>query len=283
MLTQAKVRQLVRAPGSIEAESIEKDRETLTSLMSHLKQAQQLAGVKDVNGKESIDTELLEVWDDFIYEPVISTDQTPAPAPAPATATSSRQPPLPVGPVPIEDQLISIPSNGNIDATHRDLECSHRISLAEQHLNQIRNLIAEKSFQFSHLQRVAPRKAVATRSRSAVNKLNQQIALHSRMYSRCRSRLVSLDADSDTLSRLRNLSPSDVGASTAIINPNEPGSSSIKLSWIWQTAGGHRFGLAGNDYVGAGAGAGRSFSAGAGGDAGDDLRSRERLIECERF
>jgi hypothetical protein len=34
-------------------------------------------------------------------------------------------------------------------------------------------------------------------------------------------------------------------ASTAIINPNEPGSTQLKLSWIWQTSGGHRLGLAG--------------------------------------
>ena len=37
--------------------------------------------------------------------------------------------------------------------------------------------------------------------------------------------------------------PEDVKASTAIVNPNEPGSTCLKLSWIWQTASGHHLGL----------------------------------------
>ena len=37
--------------------------------------------------------------------------------------------------------------------------------------------------------------------------------------------------------------PEDVKASTAIVNPNEPGSTQLKLSWIWQTAGSHHWGL----------------------------------------
>ncbi|KAF8801024.1 hypothetical protein BYT27DRAFT_7116196, partial [Phlegmacium glaucopus] len=43
---------------------------------------------------------------------------------------------------------------------------------------------------------------------------------------------------------LKPLQPEDIRASTAIVNPNEPGSTQLKLSWIWQTAGGHRLGLA---------------------------------------
>ena len=35
----------------------------------------------------------------------------------------------------------------------------------------------------------------------------------------------------------------DVKASTAIVNPNEPGSTWLKLSWIWQTAGSHHWEL----------------------------------------
>ncbi|KAF8802066.1 hypothetical protein BYT27DRAFT_7008681, partial [Phlegmacium glaucopus] len=37
------------------------------------------------------------------------------------------------------------------------------------------------------------------------------------------------------------LTPADVKASTAIMNPNEPGSTRLTLSWLWQTAGGHRW------------------------------------------
>ena len=264
VLLQANVRQLARAPGSIDCQKIEKDRDTLTSLMSQVKQEQQNAGVFDKNETLFNQNEDLGAWDDIIYEPVISEKavQSSAPAQPPAASSSSTTRPNSesIGPLPIEEQLLSLPSNGNIDSTHRDLERTHRISLAEHHLNQIRNLIAEKSFQFSHLIRVAPRKAVATRSRAAVTKLNQEIALHCRMYTRCRSRIVVLGADPSTLSRLQILSLNDIRASTAIVNPNEPGSSSIKLSWIWQSAGGHRFGL-----------------------AGADPNTRNRVLECERI
>ena len=278
VLLQANVRQLARAPGSIDCQKIEKDRDTLTSLMSQVKQEQQNAGVFDKNETLFNQNEDLGAWDDIIYEPVISEKAVQSSAPAassssttrPAASSSSTTRPNSesIGPLPIEEQLLSLPSNGNIDSTHRDLERTHRISLAEHHLNQIRNLIAEKSFQFSHLIRVAPRKAVATRSRAAVTKLNQEIALHCRMYTRCRSRIVVLGADPSTLSRLQILSLNDIRASTAIVNPNEPGSSSIKLSWIWQSAGGHRFGLAGAD---------------TGADTGADPDAGNRVLECERI
>ncbi|KAF8806062.1 hypothetical protein BYT27DRAFT_7102812 [Phlegmacium glaucopus] len=65
------------------------------------------------------------------------------------------------------------------------------------------------------------------------------------MYARCRARLVQLGADPATQTRLRVLLIDDVRSSTAIVNPNVPGSTKLKLSWIWQTAGGHRLGLAG--------------------------------------
>ena len=37
--------------------------------------------------------------------------------------------------------------------------------------------------------------------------------------------------------------PEDVKSSTAIVNPNEPGPTWLKLSWIWQKAGSHQWGL----------------------------------------
>ena len=191
ILIQSKVRQLARAPGSIDSQSIEKDRDALTPLMTHLKQLQQTAGVNEINGTSSTENELLDIWDDIIYEPVTAPTSAPISSTAPTQLSSiasgsGAAPILPsnssnsvrVAPIPIEEQLLSLPSNGNIDSIHQELECAHRISLAEQHLNQIRNLIAEKSFQYSHLIRVAPRKAIATRSRAAVTRLNQQIAFH---------------------------------------------------------------------------------------------------------
>ena len=144
-----------------------------------------------------------------------------------------------IGPVPIEDHIIAIPSNGNASNTHRDSEMAHHIAFAKEQLNIIRNLIAEKSFQFSHVIRVSPRKSITTRSRAAIRKLNNEIAERCRMYSKCRASLFILGADNAILSRLKVLTPSDVTASTAILKPNEPGSTRIKLSWIWQSSSRH--------------------------------------------
>ncbi|KAF8812648.1 hypothetical protein BYT27DRAFT_7013167, partial [Phlegmacium glaucopus] len=78
---------------------------------------------------------------------------------------------------------------------------------------------------------------------------------HCQVYSQCRAHVLALGAEPATQARLRLLRPDDVKASTAIINSNEPGSTQLKLSWIWQTAGGHRLGLAADLTAGAGASA----------------------------
>ena len=109
------------------------------------------------------------------------------------------------GPGAIEDQIISLPSNGNIGNDYQDLELTHQVSNADNHLNKLQDLIAEKSFQYSHVIHVAPQKAVTTRSRDVIKKLNHQIARHCQMYSRCQSCLVSLGAEHSIFSRLKVL------------------------------------------------------------------------------
>ena len=56
------------------------------------------------------------------------------------------------------------------------------------------------------------------------------------MYNHCRSRLVALDCDADTLNMFQRLKKDDLNASTAILNPNMPGSTNIRLSWIWHNS-----------------------------------------------
>lgn len=231
---QAKVRQLGRNPGITARQTIETARDQLTVLLQELKNAIHAAGIIELNGTPQPVQEPLSLWDEIAYEPVpggpnsmpdVSDDQAPK------------------GPTPIENHIIPLPSNGNVGPAYAKLELSHRISHAELHLSRIRDLIAEKSFQFSHVIRVAPRKSVNTRSRAEVKKLNLQISVHCRLYTQCRARVIQLGADPETINRLQSLSTEDVKASTAIVNPNEPGSTRLKLSWIWQTAGGHRWGL----------------------------------------
>jgi hypothetical protein len=207
----------------------------LTALLPELKAAMRAAVIDEINGVTSLIEDRLDMWDE--------KDNVPDPAYPNQPEVTDRPSSL-----SIEDQTIPLPSNGNVSREHSGLELSHRILHAEYHLNRIRDLIADKSFQYSHVIRVSPRKSVNTRSRAAVKKLTLQISHHSRLYSQCRSRLEPLGADRGTLIRLRKLTPDDVKASTAILNPNEPGSTRLKLSWIWQTTGGHRSGfVAGTD------------------------------------
>jgi hypothetical protein len=190
----------------------------------------------------------LDIWDDLAFDPIVPSSDSSVPFTVQAEVQPSyanlpafpvTRPTGPIGPFPIEDQLIALPSNGNTSNVYRDLELTHRIRLAEDQLNHIRNLIAEKSFQFSHVIRVSPRKGVTTRSRAAVKKLNNQIAEHGRLYGKCRASIQILKAEDHILARLKVLTPIDVTASTAMLNPNAPGSTRIKLSWIWQSTSRH--------------------------------------------
>ena len=230
---QAKVRQLGRHPGITAQQAIESARQQLTALVEELKSAMHVAGVVEIHSNTKPVQEPLAMWDEIVNEPVPGGPNTSDLIVEPAST----------GPIQIEDQIIPLPSNGNVGAEYAQLELSHRISQADHHLTRIRDLIAEKSFQFSHVIRVAPRKSVNTRSRAEVKKLNLQISVHCRLYTQCRARLIQLGASPEIAKRFQVLTTIDVMASTAIVKPNEPGSTQLKLSWIWQSSGGHRWGL----------------------------------------
>jgi len=66
-----------------------------------------------------------------------------------------------------------------------------------------------------------------------------RISFHSQVYSRCRARLILLGADAATLQQFRELKKQDIKASTAILTPNEAGSTALELSWIWHDVARH--------------------------------------------
>ena len=76
-----------------------------------------------------------------------------------------------------------------------------------------------------------------------MKKINLQISIHCRLYTQCRAQLIKLGASQDQMIHFKVLTVNDIKASTAIVNPNEPGSTQLKLSWIWQSASGHHWGL----------------------------------------
>jgi hypothetical protein len=207
---------------------IESERDELSTLFLQLKELQQVAGVAEPNTPiiSTSNKDAIDMWDRVAFDTVSNDHDTSTTNPENITA----------GPLPIEDRIIALPSNGNTSNIYRALEIRHRISVAEDQLNHIRNLIADKSFQYSHVIRASPRKGVTTRSRAAVRKLNNQIAEHCRSYTRCRSSFLILEAEDSILFKFKVLNPSDVVGSTAVLDPNHPGSTRIKLSWIWQTS-----------------------------------------------
>lgn len=138
---------------------------------------------------------------------------------------------------PIERKVIVLPSNRNIqtNASASDLEIKLRVRQANFQLNQLRDLIADISFQFSHVIRGQIRKNIRTRSQKRVKSLHNQLTLHARIYTRCRNHLVGLNCGQLLLGQYRVLTREDLKSSTAILDPNRPGSTSLKLSWIWHS------------------------------------------------
>lgn len=135
-----------------------------------------------------------------------------------------------------EYKKLPIPSSlGSKESNFHQAELDLRLIQAGKTLSTLRDLIAEKSFQYSHVIRVAPRRGVRTRARSAIAKINDMIGYRCRVYEHCRAAIVKLNANDEILDKFRVLQRQDISSSTALLNPNEPGSSSHRLSWIWQT------------------------------------------------
>ncbi|PPR06343.1 hypothetical protein CVT24_002518 [Panaeolus cyanescens] len=134
-----------------------------------------------------------------------------------------------------ENHLILCPSNNNVPMDSAPHELRMRIHYAAVHLNRIRELVVDKSLQYSHVVRGQPSKALVTRSRGKIQDLASELDLEARLYRQTRQRLVALGADADTLTVYRELSPKDTAASTLILSPNERGSTKVAdtLSWIW--------------------------------------------------
>jgi hypothetical protein len=142
--------------------------------------------------------------------------------------------------VPPERRPLYLPSSHSTRSDHplRQAELNLRIKQATRYLAAVREAVAEKSFQYSHVMRSAPSVGVRTRSRTVIKRVSDRIAHYSRVYCRARAALVRLGADERLLRTFQLLSRDDVKASTAIRDPNSHGSSTLRLSWIWETGTG---------------------------------------------
>ncbi|KAF9553697.1 hypothetical protein CPC08DRAFT_727731 [Agrocybe pediades] len=232
-------RTMGRDAAAEERDKIDEMRESLTAMFAQLEVLQNLAGAQPAPFQGATvefvgdDIDWTRREDDQVAN--TASNQQQAQLPNNATAYPPQALYTDDDPPQIEKRLLCLPSNGNTGGKYNKEELELRIEQAEKHLNIVRELVADKSFQFSALIRTGNH-AVVTRSRAAIIKMNCQIGLHARTYNRIRCRLNMLEADRDTMSTFRFLEKKDVQSSTAILDFNHPGSSrGIHLSWIWQS------------------------------------------------
>lgn len=146
--------------------------------------------------------------------------------------------------LPAEQITLPLPSAYGLRMCQGRLAFAARLELrlrqgqANDILHELRVAIAHKSFIYrTQIRKSAPTTSFVTRLRSHDDAFTVQstIGYTARIYSRCRAAMESLDAPQRLLDRYQRLSPGDIVASTAVIDPNARGQRNAGLSWIWQT------------------------------------------------
>lgn len=146
--------------------------------------------------------------------------------------------------LPAEQITLPLPSAYGIRMCQGRLAPGAKVELrlregqANDILHELRVAIAHKSFIYrTQIRKGAPTTSFVTRLRSHDDAFTVQstIGYTARIYSRCRAAMESLDAPQHLLNRYQQLAPSDIVASTAVMDPNARGQRNAGLSWIWQT------------------------------------------------
>ncbi|KAF8875673.1 hypothetical protein CPB84DRAFT_1752625 [Gymnopilus junonius] len=134
----------------------------------------------------------------------------------------------------IERQILVLLSNGNVNNDEQlgSMELDMCEKQAKMEIIQICDIIADLFFQYKHVMRGAVRCSLCNNGQHRVKALHEERTLHACMYSRCCQKLEKLKCGPKILNVLKVLSE-DLQVSTAVLNPNLPASSSIKLSWLW--------------------------------------------------
>ncbi|KAF8190452.1 hypothetical protein BJ912DRAFT_925591 [Pholiota molesta] len=220
---QLEIQYLNRQHGA-DIEKIQKLRHALTPLVATLNELQLVAGVfqtRHQSGHEMNDS--LSNWDNLDNG---TASDSASSSPAEGEDGDGN---------PVESVELCIPLNGNVPDTYANVELQIRKNQAMTDLNLIRDLVADMSFRWTEDVRKGSRKEVRTRGRAALKDREKALSLRCQIYTRCRSRLVALGADPQTLQQFRVLTKADTKCSTAVLTPNMPGSTTVKLSWIWHS------------------------------------------------
>ena len=219
---QDRVRRLQKQPREEARKEVERRRQRLATellLLQSYQKTVETSRTLDASYDDEMDVEAFDNLDNEEYH----TDAESAPS----RPSNDESPP--------EEKLIVLPST-HLPNGHplRDIELDLRHRQASRYLMAIREAIAEKSFQYSHILRAAPSKSVRTRSRTLISKINDRIVHCCRVYGRARMAMIRLGANEVILKLFQILTRDDIKASTAILNPNIPSASTLQLSWIWQ-------------------------------------------------
>jgi hypothetical protein len=222
------VKRLEREPREEEKKDVDRKRHLLGAEFELLEglQRRAVAATGELNAYKDVDNDFDNLDEDIIIENLTSSPPTSI-SPA-ADEFDSISP---------ENRPLMMPSTC-LHKEHplRKVELRLRKVQANRYLTALREIIAAKSFQYTHVIRAAPRKNVITRARNTILQLNYKILFYSKVYDRCRDVLIRLAADVNTLQLYRKLTKQDLKASSAVMDPNTPGSTSLSLSWIWQVS-----------------------------------------------
>lgn len=218
---QDRVRRLGANPEEDDQRLVEKKRQMLSAMMIRLKELQDLAKITTKLGTVNQTNDEDEgQFDDTVHSP-----DNPN-----AGGQETGQ-----DPSAVERHILTLPSNGNVSEDVSAIEIRDRVKQVRRQITRLRDLIADISFQYSHVVRNAPRKSYRTAAQKRVRALHNDLSYNARIYTQCRSRLIVLNCEESVLRMFRVLTKQDLKASTEILRPNEQGSSSVKLSWIWRT------------------------------------------------
>lgn len=144
--------------------------------------------------------------------------------------------------LPVEKQRISLPSSFGSETCAQELkslaalELELRIGQANDTLGYLRLAIGQKSFLYRTKIRHASGNSgfrKMTRNYMDVHAIKVSIGQAARVYHTCRNAMETLGAPAAMLAQYQVLKPSDVTASTAVMDPNARGQRNNALSWIW--------------------------------------------------
>ena len=118
------------------------------------------------------------------------------------------------------------------DLANKELQV--RRGHANDALHSIRLLLGKKSFGFRERLRPAVGKVQKTRDWAAIEAINAEITHFAHVYRKNREAMIKLSLPRQELATTyQELQPADLMTSTAILQPNMPGQSTQRLSWIW--------------------------------------------------